>query len=150
MRYLRRLLSGIAIGAMLTSPPASGGDLASYRWKNRLLLLFAPTKTDQGFADFDRSLKQERTEVLDRDLIVFRLFENMPSRICRQPLPPEDAETLRRRFKVDGGRFTVILIGKDGGVKWVREHRAELREVFERIDSMPMRQQEMREKGDRQ
>jgi hypothetical protein len=29
----------------------------------------------------------------------------------------------------------------------VREHRAELQEIFDLIDSMPMRQREMREKG---
>jgi hypothetical protein len=62
-------------------------------------------------------------------------------------LSPEDTQKLRRRFGVRPGRFTVILIGKDGGVKMLREDRVELQEIFDLIDSMPMRQQEMQEKG---
>jgi hypothetical protein len=80
-------------------------------------------------------------------LIVFRVFEDGPSRVQEKPLSSEEAEALRRRFSVQSGRFAVILIGKDGGVKMVREHEADLQEIFDRIDAMPMRQREMREKG---
>ena len=149
MNHSSKRTIGVFIAAMLTLSPALAGDLASYRWKNRLLLLFAPSESEPGFADFDRRLAQERLGVADRDLVVFRIMEEGPSRVAQQPLPPEDVENLRRRFEVVAGRFTAILIGKDGGVKMRREHRADLREIFDRIDSMPMRQQEMREKDDR-
>lgn len=132
---------------MLTSLPVLGADLTSYRWKNRLLLVFSPTESDPGFAAFDPNVSRELAAVKDRDLIVFRVFEKGPSRVDEHPLSSEDAQNLRRHFEVGPGRFTVILIGKDGGVKMVREHRAELQEIFDLIDSMPMRQREMNEKG---
>jgi len=125
-----------------------GMDLDTYRWKNRLLLVFGTTESDPAFAAFDRNLSKEAAEVTDRDLIVFRIFENGPSRLEESRLSSEEAETLRHRFSVQSGRFAVILIGKDGGVKMVREHEANLREIFARIDTMPMRQREMREKGE--
>ena len=133
---------------MFTPASASAGDLSAYRWKNRLLLVFSPTGSAPGYVAFNRSLTTARSEVTDRDLIVFRIFESDPSFVEQQPLPQEDAEALRRRFNVRTGQFTVVLIGKDGGVKLVREQRAALGEIFDLIDSMPMRQQEMRDKGD--
>jgi hypothetical protein len=147
MSHPLNIFMAITVGVMLTSLPALGADLTAYRWKNRLLLVFSPTDSNPGFAAFDQNVSRELPAVKDRDLIVFRVFEKGSSRMDEHPLSSEDSQKLRRHFKVGSGRFTVILIGKDGGVKMVREHRAELREIFDLIDSMPMRQREMREKG---
>ena len=74
------------------------------------------------------------------------MFEKGSSVLADKPLSAESAEMLRRRFEIEKDSFVVILIGKDGGVKMVREDRLSLQEVFDRIDSMPMRRQEMRER----
>jgi hypothetical protein len=137
----------VAAALALTISPAWGTELKTFRWKNRLLLVFSPTESHPGFGAFNNSLIRASAGVKDRDLIVFRLFEKGPSRVDEEPLSSEEAESLRRRFGVKPGRFTVILIGKDGGVKMVREYEAELQAIFDRIDSMPMRQREMREKA---
>jgi hypothetical protein len=147
MSSILKIFMTITIGIMLTNLPVLGADLTSYRWKSRLLLVFSPTDSNPGFAAFDQNVSRELPAVKDRDLIVFRVFEKGPSRMDEHPLSSEDAQKLRRHFKVGPGRFTVILVGKDGGVKMVREHRAELQEIFDLIDSMPMRQREMKEKG---
>jgi hypothetical protein len=54
---------------------------------------------------------------------------------------------LRKRLSVPSGRFTVILIGKDGGEKIRQGSSVDLKEIFAIIDAMPMRQQEMRERA---
>ena len=79
-------------------------------------------------------------------MIVCRIIEKGPSQLDEQTLASEEAKKLRRHFGVKPGRFTVILVGKDGGVKMVREERTDLQEIFDLIDSMPMGQQEMRER----
>ncbi|MFO7687606.1 MAG: DUF4174 domain-containing protein [Desulfobacterales bacterium] len=38
-------------------------------------------------------------------------------------------------------------MGKDGGIKLKRNDQVRLEEIFQLIDSMPMRQDEMRQKG---
>jgi hypothetical protein len=86
-------------------------------------------------------------EIEDRDLLVFQVFEKGPSHLGEEPIAPAEAQALRRRFNVISGRFTVILIGKDGGTKMVCQGPVELQKIFDRIDSMPMRQREMRKKG---
>jgi hypothetical protein len=121
-------------------------DLSSYIWKNRLLLVFSPSQTDLRFEAFNHKLLSERSAIDERDLIVFRVFEKGSSRSANQPLAAEQVDNLRRRFGIETGQFTVILIGKDGGVKMMREGGVELQDIFDRIDSMPMRRREMRER----
>ena len=41
----------------------------------------------------------------------------------------------------------LILLGKDGGIKLKRNDRVKFEEIFSLIDSMPMRKDEMRQKG---
>ena len=147
MNKLLRNFIWIATGIMLTLSPSWGADLTRYRWKNRLMLVFSAHTSEAGYVAFNQSLKQRLSEVQDRDLIVFRIFEKAPSSIMEQPLPPEEAEKLRRRFSVKSGQLTVILIGKDGGIKMVQERRADIQKIFDLIDSMPMRQREMQKSG---
>ena len=125
---------------------AQGSNLTTYRWKNRLLLVFSTNESAHGYVEFNRSLLEADSGVADRDLIVFRIFEKAPSQLGKQPLSMEDAEALRGRFEIKNDQFTVILIGKDGGVKLKREHPVELQKIFDLIDSMPMRQQEVMDK----
>jgi hypothetical protein len=49
---------------------------------------------------------------------------------------------LRDRLSARVGKFTVVLIGKDGGEKLRRSDEVDLGEIFSLIDSMPMRQRE--------
>ncbi len=130
-------------------PPAmaeSGIDLSQYRWKHRPLFIFAPTDTDADFLALDRQLIEAAPELEDRDMIIFRIHENTPSQVAGRPLSREDAGHLRRRFDAAPGRLTVVLVGKDGGVKLVAHRKVDLQSIFSLIDSMPMRQQEMRDK----
>ena len=123
-----------------------GADLSAYHWKHRLLLIFAPNGTDPRLVAFEERTDARRVDMQDRDLLTFRILETGPSGRPGVPMTSEDAEALRRRYKAPAGRFTVILIGKDGGVKLVQEERVSLQAIFDLIDTMPMRRREMRQK----
>ena len=86
--------------------------------------------------------------MLDRDMVVFKIFETGPSFKDTTRIDPPTAEAIRKRFDVPSGRFTVILVGKDGGVKYKRNADIKLKDIFALIDSMPMRQEEMRRKAE--
>jgi len=83
----------------------------------------------------------------DRDLLVFEVLESVNSFIGTKPLDAHKAITLRERFDVSPGSFTVVLVSKDGGVKLNRTTRVRIKDVFDLIDAMPMRQGQMRQKG---
>ena len=104
----------------------------------------APYPADTRLVALEKHLSARRDDVQDRDLLVFRLLENGPSGRADQPLPPEEVAELRRRYKASAGRFSVTLIGKDGGIKLVQEDRVSLQAIFDLIDTMPMRRREMR------
>jgi hypothetical protein len=148
MTNLKPLLWMLVVFVIGVPPAATTSEinLSDYRWKHRLLFIFAPSTSDATFLALDRRLAQTALEIEDRDMIIFRIFENSPSRVSDKPLPPGDAEALRRRFGIEAGRFTVVLVGKDGGVKLVAHRDADLQSIFDLIDSMPMRRQEMRDK----
>ena len=133
----------LTMSATLLYSPASGIGLDAYRWKNRLLFIFSPNDSNADYAAFNERLLKSPEEVKDRDLVVFRVFEKGPSRVDTQLLNPQDARGMRQSFKITPGQLTVVLVGKDGGVKLVQHHQAHLETIFERIDSMPMRQMEM-------
>jgi len=117
-------------------------DLNAYRWKNRLLMVFAPSKEDSGYL----SLVEEMD---DRDLLVFHLVEDQEDRFSDALLDQNIGDELRKRLSIDPGRFTFLLIGKDGGEKLRRTSSVDLSEIFSLIDVMPMRRREMQERRSR-
>ncbi|UCE54829.1 MAG: DUF4174 domain-containing protein [Desulfobacterales bacterium] len=122
-------------------------DLNQFKWKNRLLFIFAPQNSDPFFSALQNEISTQRGEVLDRDLVVFKIFETGPSFKNTTQIGHTTAEVIRKQFDVPPGRFTVILVGKDGGVKLTRNAMVKLKDIFALIDSMPMRQEEMRRKA---
>jgi hypothetical protein len=150
MKYLFMILGSLLI---LGTAGTAGGkgedtdaaDLTRYRWRHRLLLIFSPASQTPAFQKLVDQLQQQREGVADRDLMVFSLVSDGPSRAGEAVLNRQEAENLRWRFRVKADEFRVVLIGKDGTVK-LSESAVNLSDIFALIDSMPMRQQEMQEK----
>jgi hypothetical protein len=122
-------------------------DLKQYQWTHRLILLFTPSLAEAEYLELKEDLSSQNDEIIDRDLLVFHILEGIETRLGSSLLPIGAGDSLRKKFGVKSGRFTVLLIGKDGEVKLRREDNVELAEIFSLIDTMPMRQQEMREKS---
>lgn len=135
------ILPGISRNAM-----AMPLDLDQFQWKNRLLFLFAPNRNHPLFEALHKSLAAQKTEAADRDLVVFEILESGPSSMNTNYLDPQAGQKLRDKFDVQRGRFAVILVGKDGGIKLNRREPTQLADIFALIDAMPMRQDEMRQK----
>jgi hypothetical protein len=142
----RYLLLAIALmflnGKQLMAQPYNTEDtrleerLGTLRGKNRVLVLYAPTAEHPEYVKQLRMLADAKTGLAERDLVqITRTDEQM------------DAGTrdyLRRELNVPAGAFNVLLIGKDGGVKYRGTEATDPAQLFETIDAMPMRQSEMR------
>lgn len=103
-----------------------------YLWKNRLIVIYAPTADEPKLGQQRDSLNKQAAAVKERHLRIFT-WENA------RTLP----EVARTRYEIDPARFTVLLIGKDGGVKLRSGAVVPPERFFQLIDSMPMRQAEM-------
>jgi len=146
----KTILLTIAVAAIL---PDSGRnaiaeplDLSQFQWKNRLLFLFAPNRNHPLFDSLHNSLSAQKAEVADRDLVIFEILESDPSSMNSKYLASEAAQKLRDKFDVRRGRFAVILLGKDGGIKLNRQDPTQLADIFTLIDAMPMRREEMQQR----
>ena len=122
-------------------------DLTQFQWKNRLLFIFAEDDSHPFFTDLQRQIVAQKADVDNRELIVFELPAHSPARINTIPLDRKDADSIRKHFAISGDTLTLILVGKDGGIKLKSSNQVKLSEVFKLIDSMPMRQREMQQKS---
>jgi hypothetical protein len=130
-----------------TPKEALSMDLTKFQWKNRLLFLFAEDANDPFFKNLQNQIMAQKAEVDDRDLIIFELPVQGPARMDTKPLDRKKADSIRTHFAIPNNTFSLILVGKDGGIKLKREDRVDLSDVFGLIDSMPMRQREMQQKN---
>ncbi len=138
------LLLGIIAGSANGN---SSSDLDMYRWKNRLLLVFSPSDTDQTYLELKQALGQAEDKLQDRDMVVFRLFASGRSKANGACLDKDEVSSLYQRFDVPDHSLTVILLGKDGGEKVRQVGQFDLQAILDRIDAMPMRQREMRQRS---
>jgi hypothetical protein len=121
MPYLLLLMSLISTWSPQTP------ELKHFQWKNRILLLFAPTASDESLKKQIDQIETNRSGFEERDLIAFIIPDQSP---------------LRARLHVDNKTYTVILLGKDGTEKLRQQSVLDPEKLFRLIDSMPMRRAE--------
>ena len=118
-------------------------QLESYRWRNRLILLFFPETKHPAYLEQLEQLEGYENDLEARDVSVLHFQQTRKE--ARLTLPESDAQQLRQHFDIDPDTFTFVLVGKDGTVKRRAEHPVSLTDLLAQIDAMPMRQAEMRQ-----
>ena len=130
----------LSVGAVLV--PAltfAQTDLSRYRGKNRLLLVFAPSKADLRWQVQNTLLTGSAADFKERDLVKLDYLEQGGN----------NSAALRNRYKIKPGQFRVLLIGKDGHIASGGPTPLKLSTLTGQIDKMPMRREEMRRNGRR-
>ncbi|MEH1943344.1 MAG: DUF4174 domain-containing protein [Nostoc sp.] len=125
----------------------SSFNLSSQKWKNRVLLVFAPSVDNHTYQQQMQLLQEHNSGFVDRDLVLVQVLATDGSYANKQPIDESSAAKLREYFGVDKENFRLILVGKDGGVKRSDATPVQATAIFEEIDAMPMRQQEMQQRG---
>jgi hypothetical protein len=127
--------------------------MASLKGHNRVLLIFSATSGTHNFAHQQYLLKNQASELADRDIILIPVLHRWTpvDADLRQSQAPFTSGTeqkrLRSRYHIQPDEFTVILLGKDGGEKLRSHIPVTIEELSNTIDSMPMRQQELRQRA---
>ncbi len=133
------------LGAFALGPGSSSAEpLSTFRWQQRVLIVFAISAADPRVATFEQAIAPVACELDDRDLVVGFSFRDGESRLGDRALPDAEAHALRQMQPSAANDFAVILVGKDGGVKARYADVPSLEEIFVLIDGMPMRRSEMR------
>jgi hypothetical protein len=118
----------------------------SFSWRDKRVLLVFADASDQRLDEQANLLLADRDALAERDMLVLAVTGDHVKTIFGEVPSGIDAPSLRARYGVEAGApFTVLLVGKDGGVKRRESRPAAPAELFGLIDTMPMRRQEMRE-----
>ena len=145
-RLLMVLLVLAATNARATDSFDANRVMAEMVWQKRVLLLFAPDAHDAGLRQQDEILQAANAGLDERDLVVIRAFANgVVSLDGRRH--SQSAASFYHKFAVDPALFRAILVGKDGSVKLDRNRVVADGDLFQLIDSMPMRRYEMSQDG---
>jgi len=131
------ILSMIVLG-VFGSSTLFAQQLDPYRWKNRVLLVFAPDLQDQRLKSQLSLFDAHRAAVAERDLKVLVLNPG-----GNEAFAAADTKHLYQMYKVEKEAFVLILIGKDGGEKLRKTQPLAVATLFSTIDAMPMRKAEM-------
>lgn len=118
--------------------------LQDVRWKKRALVLYASSADDMRLKEQLARVARSRAAFAERDMLLVVLLETKGSRAGDQAITPDAALALRKQLRFEPGAFGLRLVGKDGGVKQQAAEPTAMNELYVLIDSMPMRQEEMR------
>ncbi|AIE87942.1 DUF4174 domain-containing protein [Fimbriimonas ginsengisoli] len=118
-------------------------NLARYRNRNRVLILFAPNRNDSRYQRQLREIAGQMEAFRDRDIAELHVLSSGPGGTVK----PSDASLLRTLFNVRRGQFRVVLLGKDGATALDESSSVSASQIFDLVDEMPMRQQELRRQG---
>ena len=93
-------------------------NLDQFRWQNRIIVTYSNDPQSSKLSAFRQDIEQNTCGFKNRNLLQFHIID-----------------------KNQSDEFRVILIGKDGSVKFNGD--TSLQNIFNQIDSMPMRRYEM-------
>ncbi len=117
-------------------------DLSKHQWKDRLVLIIAEEKTEK-FQQQLTELQKHQQGLKERKLVVYKILPEKYSTGFQEENWKSSTE-LYGKYKVKNRDFRVMLIGLDGGEKLEQTEVLSIEKLFNTIDSMPMRQAEMR------
>lgn len=112
--------------------PVGDSDLNEFLWINRLIIVFADNAADPRFTQ-QMDLLAEGLDVLgDRDVVILTDTE------------PKAMSPIRTKLRPRG--FSMVLVGKDGGVKLRKPRPWTVREISASIDKYPDRLREVEDR----
>jgi len=118
-------------------------DLEQHRWDYRLLLIHTDDLESEQYQNQMSVLKKELAGLEERKLLIYTFWKDK----YRVGFEDREWKLADKEFagaSIPDTGFEVILRGLDGGVKLRQDSVIDTETLFGRIDSMPMRRQEMR------
>ncbi len=135
---MRLFLIALLLMPLLTHSQA----LETYRWKNRILLL-CEKREDLSRSRSQIAMFREVTKEVEERQLLLLVYDGKHLRDRNNKvLTNTKMQLIKSDFE------GVLLIGKDGGIKYESDFYVTPEIIFEIIDSMPMRKAEMRRKND--
>ena len=116
-----------------------------FLWKNRLIIISDPEAESPDRSVHFQLFQKRVADNKDRDVILVFLSKHQ-TWLHTSPTVTPTAIWLEH-FALSPDFGGVVLAGKDGGLKFKAEQVTDPKTIYDLIDSMPMRQQEMKNRN---
>jgi hypothetical protein len=126
---------------LMMAETARADQMDDLAWSARPIIVFAATADDPRAAEQLELLNRDSAALSERDIVVIAVWPDQVRSDADLDVTPE---SLRTRYGIEAGTFAVLLVGKDTGVKRRADNVVSPDALYSQIDSMPMRQREMR------
>ena len=121
---------------------ANAQDLKSHQWENRIVLLLTKDLKDTSYKRQVSEFYENEYGLNDRKIIVYHITLDAFKKGLKGD-KWQKGTTKFMTYKKSNSPFEVILIGLDGGIKLQQSEFLTAKKLFEVIDVMPMRKDEM-------
>jgi len=136
------MISSLSIYLVLTLTYGESNPLEPHLWKNRVVIVYS--NNTQDLTDQIDLFQKASAEFTERHLVVYGLGPKGGTYPNQKQMSEKDHEWFLKNYVHDKDDFLVILVGKDGGIKLKSHTPVGNSELFDLIDGMPMRIQEMK------
>ncbi len=119
-------------------------SLTQHEWENRVVLLFVADFQDEELKQQLSFFQKDKKGLEDRKLVVYQIS---PTAVKKDGVFLKNNSNIKNWFKefgIENQEFTFILIGLDGGEKMRNSRPISVKNLFSKIDRMPMRRAEIR------
>jgi hypothetical protein len=120
-----------------------GQNLDKHKWKNRVLILQASEKSSIKLQEQISEFMDEQDDLKERKLVIYQIV-GKNHKILNGTAKNEEWKAVGPAYLVNKIPFKVTLIGLDGCIKLKQNKVLKKAELYNRIDSMPMRMSEER------
>jgi hypothetical protein len=122
-------------------------DLKTHQWENRIIIIKTTTITSEKYQAQHKEFEGEQKALQDRKFIIYTIIgDNFELINYTNSKRNTSGKIIGKLAKIIDNKenFEVLLIGLDGGVKLQQTTILTKEELFKLVDSMPMRQSELR------
>ena len=128
-----------------------GQNLEIHKWKHRIVIIKASEIDSNTSQKQLQEFRNSTRELIDRKIVMYKItgdkFQYIDYSNSKLNHSGKISETLTKRVLNKNIKFEVLLIGLDGGIKLQQKKVLIKEKLFEIIDSMPMRQAELKKRG---
>ena len=129
---------------LLIMHAATGQNLSTHQWKNRLVLMVTDNPATPEFQRQLEAFRKDEKGLKERKIKVYQVLPDQYKTGLNDDNAWKTSNELYNKYKRTKSDFEIFLIGLDGGIKLKDTKFLSCEKLFATIDVMPMRRAEMR------
>lgn len=117
-------------------------NLKKHQWDHRIILVMADSFENESLRKQVTEFNKYPNDISERKIIFYEVTPQYYKKVDNDNVVELGQSTLFDQYQEAKNKFIILLIGLDGGVKEKYQEFQSAQTIFDRIDTMPMRQRE--------